>query len=132
MKNKQLLTGMLATALSVNMVCSNGTVVQAQEVAQEANQINEPVIQTEDEVILNDETGIPDTNLYKAILDNVDNNNDGVLTISELEKVYELDAENRGIKDLTGLEYCKNVYCLYFSGTDSFTQSGNADRSTNC
>ena len=95
MKKKKLLTGMLATALSVSMICSNANITQAQE--------------TNDVIIANDETGIPDTNLYNAILKEADSNGDGKLTVAEAKTVWGLCAENLGIKDLTGIQYCKNI-----------------------
>lgn len=58
-------------------------------------------------MILNDETGIPDENLYNAILNAADSNKDGVLTISEAEALEKLNAENNNITDLTGIAYCK-------------------------
>ena len=104
MKNKKLLTGMLATVLSVCMICSNMSITQAQE--------------TNDAVIANDETGIPDTNLYNAILVEADSNKDGVLTIAEAESVWTLSAKEAGIEDLTGIEYCKNICNLYLSNNE--------------
>ena len=74
MKNKKLLTGMLATVLSVCMICSNVSIAQAQE----NMQTNETATENGDVIIPNDETGIPDTNLYNAILKEVGINN-GVL-----------------------------------------------------
>ena len=73
---------------------------------------NKNICSDETDIILNDTTGIPDTNLYHAILKEVDDNSDGILTISEAEELCELHAEGSCIKDLTGIECCKNLEYL--------------------
>lgn len=63
-------------------------------------------------VISNSETGIPDKALYDGILKVADADKDGVLTISEAEAITELELIKCGIRDLTGLSYCKNLMAL--------------------
>ena len=66
-----------------------------------------------DVVILNDETGIPDPNLYAAILAAADgvlgDETDGVLTVSEAEAITSLEASEAEITDLTGIANCRNL-----------------------
>ena len=71
-----------------------------------------PIGEQEIYTIANDKTGIPDKALYDGILNVADANNDGVLTISEAEAITELELIKCGIRDLTGLSYCKNLMAL--------------------
>ena len=117
MKKKKLLTGMLATALSVSMICSNANIIQAQG----NTQTNETIAENGDVIIPNDETGIPDANLYNAILNGmisnesgngyrsgVDSNKDGLLSVAEAERVSHVYA-SAATKNLQGIQYCKNL-----------------------
>lgn len=57
------------------------------------------------EIIANNETGIPDKNLYDAVLSQCDSNKDGVLTKAEAasaEKLY-VDCANRAINSVQGI-----------------------------
>jgi len=65
-----------------------------------------------DTVIKNDEMGIPDVNLYNAILETADSNNDGVLTVAEAEAITELSVALCNVKNLTGIENLKNLTCI--------------------
>ena len=108
---------MLATALSVSMICSNANIIQAQE----NTQTNETIAENGDVIIPNDETGIPDANLYNAILNGmisnesgngyrseVDSNKDGLLSVAEAERVSHVYAST-ATKNLQGIQYCKNL-----------------------
>jgi len=53
----------------------------------------------------------PDVNLEAAIRE-ATNNPEGPIYISDLEPLATLEAQERGISDITGLEYCVNLeYC---------------------
>lgn len=65
-----------------------------------------------DEIIRNDMTGIPDAHLYEVALETADANEDGVLTVTEAELVTDFDGYNKGITNLKGMEYFKNLEYL--------------------
>ncbi|MDR1563353.1 MAG: leucine-rich repeat domain-containing protein [Oscillospiraceae bacterium] len=56
---------------------------------------------------------IPDVNLRQALLNQVDYNDDGQLTESELADVFNLYADN--VSDLTGLQYCDELHWITLS-----------------
>lgn len=63
-----------------------------------------------EEVILNDETGIPDVELYNLILEDVDKNEDAVLQVTEAEQVKSLNIYvYKKVKNITGLSVLKNL-----------------------
>ncbi len=69
---------------------------------------------SEDAYIPNDETGIPDPDLYGVILDNGDLNGDGKLSVKEANFIYQLEASLLGtISDLRGIAYLTNLTDLY-------------------
>lgn len=65
-----------------------------------------------EKIILNDETGIPDTNLYQKVLKKADMNKDGILTRTEAEAVTEIDAAYADISNIKGIEYLSNLQKL--------------------
>ena len=81
-----------------------------------------------DIVITNDENGIPDETLYKAILNQADANGDGQLTKKEAEVVSNiLLYYQSGISSLKGIEYCtalKNFTITYSKVSDISPLSG--------
>ena len=52
---------------------------------------------------------IPDTNLRAAIAEELGKNPNAPITVEEMERLSELDARNRGIQDLTGLQFATNL-----------------------
>ncbi len=64
---------------------------------------------SEDEEIKNDETGIPDANLYKILLETGDANNDGVLTRYEANRITKVNASGLGITSIEGIQYLNGV-----------------------
>ena len=59
-------------------------------------------------VITNDENGIPDKNLYNALLEELDSNNDGILTKEEAsESQYVLNLDEKNITNLKGIDNIK-------------------------
>ena len=55
---------------------------------------------------------IPDTNLREAINEVLDKATDARITVDEMETLIRLEANNRGISDLTGLETATNLEVL--------------------
>ncbi|MCM1467984.1 MAG: protein phosphatase 1 regulatory subunit 42, partial [Alistipes sp.] len=69
----------------------------------------------EQQVIMNDETGIPDVNFYNAVLESCDVNGDGVLTTDEVEDLDFLNPNDKGIENIQGIQYFKNLKILLLS-----------------
>lgn len=65
----------------------------------------------EDDIIQNDDTGVPDKTLYEALLKQADDG-DGVLTRGELDRLEKLDVQNKTISSLEGIQYCTNLKWL--------------------
>lgn len=69
-------------------------------------------------VIPNDKTGIPDKNLYQAILFELDKKSDKKITDDDLEEVHSIGGyfieknENKKVKNLKGLEKFEKLYSL--------------------
>ena len=56
---------------------------------------------------------IPDTNLRAAIAESLGKSTNAPITTEELERLKELDAPDRGIHDLTGLQFATNLEWLH-------------------
>lgn len=95
--------GIRAVSSDIEM-CANGDEV--------LSEIFDPSTVVEVE-IPNDKNGIPDTNLYNAILECADKNNDGILFEWEAEELISLYAAENEITDLTGIQYFTNLEELY-------------------
>ena len=63
-------------------------------------------------VIENDETGIPDENLYKFALKQCDSNQDGVLTVGEAKAAQVLFFTSLPLKNLQGIQYFTGMTTL--------------------
>ena len=55
---------------------------------------------------------IPDTNLRAAIAEELDKSPNAPITVEEMKRLGELDGRNRGIRDLTGLQFATNATFL--------------------
>ncbi len=70
-------------------------------------------------IIKNDESGIPDSNLYAVALEAGDTNRDGILTTDEALTINNISIyESKNDINLKGLSYFKNLTYLYLSGYD--------------
>ena len=58
---------------------------------------------------------IPDTNLRAAIAEALGKNPNAPITAEEMERLGRLEAERRGIRDLTGLQFATNLSRLYLN-----------------
>ncbi len=56
---------------------------------------------------------IPDTNLRAAIAEELDKSPNAPITVEEMERLRELRVADRGIRDLTGLQFATNMYRLH-------------------
>lgn len=77
-----------------------------------------------EEIITNDENGIPDTNLYNALLQIADTNEDGILTIDEAEARKSIDIWAEDISSLRGIKYFKNVTSIWITQCTLSTLDG--------
>lgn len=59
---------------------------------------------------------IPDSNLRAAIADALGKAASDVITVEDMERLTELDAEKKEISDLTGLQFAQNLDVLKISG----------------
>ncbi len=88
---KWLLVVILLTTVLILSVCACGTTPQATTLAS---------------------VTFPDANLETAIREAIDKP-EGPISTSDLEAIILLDAPERGISDITGLEYCLNLEELW-------------------
>ncbi|MBQ6945222.1 MAG: hypothetical protein IJN43_12975 [Ruminococcus sp.] len=58
------------------------------------------------------ETNFPDKNFREYVKEYFDTDGDGVLSAEEITAVTEIDVHNKGISDLTGIEYFENLEYL--------------------
>ena len=76
---------------------------------------------SDDGIIYNDDTGIPDPVLYKDLISEYDINNDGVLQKEEADSIITIDcglydgATENPVYSLKGLNKCKNLKIIYFN-----------------
>ena len=59
---------------------------------------------------------IPDSNLRTAIAEEVGKGPNAPITVAEMEELERLDAKNRGIQDLTGIQFATKLKWLNFRG----------------
>ncbi len=55
------------------------------------------------------ETNFPDAKFRQFVAENFDKDDDGALSAEEIEAVTEIDSDNMGISDLTGIQYFENL-----------------------
>ena len=76
---------------------------------------------SDDGIIYNDDTGIPDPVLYNYLISEYDINNDGVLQKEEAESIITIDyslydvVAETPVYSLKGLNKCKNLKIIYFN-----------------
>ena len=63
---------------------------------------------------------IPDPNLRAAIAESLGKNPNAPITVEEMERLKELDVPDRGIHDLTGLQFATNLSRLYLKRQSDF------------
>lgn len=64
----------------------------------------------DDQIIKNDESGIPDKNLYASMLDAGDSNKDGILTKTEISDIYGgISVHSETNLDLKGIDLASNI-----------------------
>ncbi len=74
--------------------------------------------EADNQIITNDENGIPDGNLYKALLNECDSNNDGILTADETNDVYTVNLRDCNINSLKGISCLKGTHSLFLDNNN--------------
>ena len=75
-------------------------------------QVGEPPVVTQPDVIPGTHVYIPDPNLRAAIAEALGKSINAPITVEEMQGLRKLDAENRGIHDLRGLQFAANLDVL--------------------
>ena len=71
-------------------------------------------VHAENNIIKNDQTGIPDAMLYRLLLNECDDNKDKFLSTEEILSVNSLSSENFGITNLKGINLLTNLKKVRF------------------
>ena len=75
--------------------------------------VGDPQDITQPDVISGADVPIPDPNLRAAIAEQLGKSLNARITVEEMEGLVSLNAENRGIRDLTGIQYATNLSELF-------------------
>ena len=79
-------------------------------------QVGEPPVVTTPDVIPGAQVHIPDLNLRAAIVEALGKNPNAPITVEEMKGLRELNVQNKGIHDLTGLQFATNLNNLDLRG----------------
>ena len=72
-------------------------------------QVGEPPVVTQPDVIPGGQVHIPDPNLRVAIAEELGKSPNAPITVEDMEGLTRLEAYNRGIRDLTGIQFATNL-----------------------
>ena len=75
-------------------------------------QVGEPPVVTQPDIIPGGQVHIPDPNLRAAVVEALGKSPNAPITVEEMEGLRSLDARNKDIRDLTGLQFATNLCCL--------------------
>ena len=76
-------------------------------------QVGEPPVVTQPDIIPGGQVHIPDPNLRTLIAEELGKSPNAPITVEEMKRLRRLDVEARGIHDLTGLEFATNLTWLH-------------------
>ncbi len=77
------------------------------------DRVGEPPVITQPDVLPGGQVHIPDSNLRAAVVEALDKSANAPITLEEMEGLRRLEAENRGIRDLMGIQYATNLSELF-------------------
>ena len=77
-------------------------------------QVGEPPVVTQPDVIPGGQVHIPDPNLRTAIAEMLNKNPNAPITAEDMKRLTLLDVRNKDIRDLTGLQFATNLWRLVF------------------
>ncbi len=81
-------------------------------------QIGEPPVVTQPDVLPGGQVHFPDSNLRAAIAEELGKSINSHITAEEMKRLEELHADSRGIRDLTGIQFATNLSELFLSGNE--------------
>ena len=76
-------------------------------------QVGEPPVVTQPDVLPGGHVHIPDSNLRAAIAEALDKSINAPITAEEMKRLSRFDAGHRNVKDLTGLQFATNLTWLH-------------------
>ncbi len=76
-------------------------------------QVGEPPVVTQPDVLPGGQVHFPDSNLRAAVAEELGKSPNAPITAEEMEGLVNLNAENRGIRDLTSIHYATNLRGLF-------------------
>ena len=79
------------------------------------DRVGEPPVVTTPDVIPGGQVHFPDSNLRAAVAEALGKSINAPITAEEMQGLRRLDGENRGIRDLTGLEFATNLTYINIS-----------------
>ena len=77
-------------------------------------QVGEPPVITQPDVIPGGQVHIPDSNLRTAIAEELGKSVNAPITAEDMKRLTLLDVRNKDIRDLTGLQFATNLWRLVF------------------
>ena len=80
-------------------------------------QVGEPPVVTQPDVIPGGQVHIPDPNLRAAIAEALDKSPNAPITAEDMKRLTLLDVRNKGIRDLTGLQFATNLSSIRIEGS---------------
>ena len=81
-------------------------------------QVGEPPVVTQPDVIPGGQVHIPDPNLRAAVAEALGKRSNAPITVEEMKGVRNLHVQNKGIRDLTGLQFATNLRELWAHGNN--------------
>ena len=76
--------------------------------------VGEPPVVTQPDIIPGGQVHIPDPNLRAAVVEALGKSQNAPITAEEMKSLRDLRAKNKGIKDLTGIQFATNLTWLHF------------------
>ena len=76
------------------------------------DRVGEPPVVTQPDVLPGGQVHIPDSNLRVAIAEELGKSTNTPITVEDIEELVRLNANNRNINDLTGIQFATNLCCL--------------------
>ena len=80
-------------------------------------QVGEPPVMTQPDVIPGGQVHIPDPNLRAAVVEALGKSPNAPITVEDMEGLTLLDVRNKDIRDLTGLQFATNLSSIRIDGS---------------
>ncbi len=76
------------------------------------DRVGEPPDITQPDVLPGGQIHFPDSNLRAAVAEALGKSANAPITVEDMESLVRIDANNRNVKDLTGIQFATNLCCL--------------------